>query len=666
MIRRNPCRWWPKLSNDCSPMQACPQKRRRRFFLHILLLGSFGLYQIGVFLLLGLLAMVPSMVSLSFNLNVGTPKHRCRFSENETFEKPSRLYEQFLQRLPAQVSVLDRQCMMFESNSSSNLVPCQHGYVFDLNKYGHTLSTELSLVCDRFHLRALTQNAFTAGTAGSLFTGLLSDRWGRRKTIYFLVILLIFALHTMQLFLYSTAHKLLIFTLCRFVQGFSITFYSVALVLLSELTGPTRRVLAANTLAYFYALGQIVLAITARHLKDYKLTYWALNIYLLPFVFVYVLIPESPRWLVQQNRVREARKVLDRMFQINRRSVEDRLELFYSHLPFDAIAAREAKQKVPTYLNVLKRLCRSKLMRKRCLLLIAVWAAALLVYLGAWRRFEEKNLFVCLGIGSALTSLTEHPHELLIAGAVSEMVGLSICHALASVVERRRLLIFFFVATAMLSALVPVTHSTETYGNDRIHSFTRSILLAVSLSLVLLGKLTTASCQLLIAVYATETYPTALRSTGVGLSACIARLVAMFGPQLSATQYSLWFPFPYIVYAVASTIAALAASQLPPIHAPCKLPETIHEVEKQHTPIPAAVPPPLKALTERRPSSALMRELGVAKPNPRVLSRRNSGAISLAPESSTVSRLPTITDMDEDDVRWSLNHSLFVVRSFVF
>jgi OCT family organic cation transporter-like MFS transporter 4/5 len=253
----------------------------------------------------------------------------------------------------------------------------------------------------------------------------------------------------MQFFFYSPTHKLLVFTICRFFQGFAITFHSVSLVLLLELTGPDRRVLAANTLAYSFALGQIFLAIIARQLKDYKLTYWALNLYVLPFTFIYILIPESPRWLVQQGYIREARKVLERIFLINRRPLHDRLEFFYSRLPIDVIAAREAGQNTPTYLNVLKRLCRSKLMRKRCLLLIGVWAVALFVY---------------LGISSALPGLTKRPHELFIAGAVCEMVGLSVCHGLASLVERRRLLIIFFLATALASALVPVTHDTEPYS----------------------------------------------------------------------------------------------------------------------------------------------------------------------------------------------------------
>jgi hypothetical protein len=134
----------------------------------------------------------------------------------------------------------------------------------------------------------------------------------------------------------------------------------------------------------------------------------------------------------------------------------------------------------------------------------------------------------------------------------------------------------------------------------------------------------------------------------------------MFGPQLSATQYSLWFPLPYIVYSLASCLAALAASHLPHIHSPCKLPETIHEVEKQHTQVTPSVSSPTRTLDQRRPSSALIRELGVTKPTPSPLSifvipksvsRRHSTVLSLAHQTSLASRLPTINDMNEDEVR---------------
>ena len=46
------------------------------------------------------------------------------------------------------------------------------------------------------------------------------------------------------------------------------------------------------------------------------------------------------------------------------------------------------------------------------------------------------------------------------------MIGLGVCHGLASLVERRRLLIVFFVATALSAALVPLTYDTEPYSSS--------------------------------------------------------------------------------------------------------------------------------------------------------------------------------------------------------
>jgi hypothetical protein len=135
----------------------------------------------------------------------------------------------------------------------------------------------------------------------------------------------------------------------------------------------------------------------------------------------------------------------------------------------------------------------------------------------------------------------------------------------------------------------------------------------------------------------------------------------MIGPQLSATQYSIWFPLPYMVYSLAACLAALAASQLPHIHKPCKLPETVHEIEKQHEQTTPVIPPPPRVLEQRRPSSALIRELGVTKPNPphappsilnvpRSFPRRHSTVLGLAQQTNPISRLPTIKDTNEDEV----------------
>lgn len=46
------------------------------------------------------------------------------------------------------------------------------------------------------------------------------------------------------------------------------------------------------------------------------------------------------------------------------------------------------------------------------------------------------------------------------------MIGLAVCHALASLVERRRLLIIFFFVTALVSALVPILRDAQPYSKS--------------------------------------------------------------------------------------------------------------------------------------------------------------------------------------------------------
>lgn len=78
----------------------------------------------------------------------------------------------------------------------------------------------------------------------------------------------------------------------------------------------------------------------------------------------------------------------------------------------------------------------------------------------------SSSILCLLGITSALPVLTKYPHELFLIGALCEMIGLSVCHALSSLVERRRLLIIFFIGTALATALVPATRDRDPYSKS--------------------------------------------------------------------------------------------------------------------------------------------------------------------------------------------------------
>lgn len=203
------------------------------------LIGSFGLYQKFQFLLVGFLAIIPSMVSYSYVFASATPKFTCKvvreinfinyknsdmFVNNDLIEEssddPFRNFKaekseyiletrKFIRLLTdEQISKntidFDGNCQLDpiiiyrkKINNSLNLLGTKRinqnnqksnykcvEWVYDKSVYGETTVTDWNLVCLRGHLKAMTQNAYILGTGCSVFTGILSDKVGRKRLLY--------------------------------------------------------------------------------------------------------------------------------------------------------------------------------------------------------------------------------------------------------------------------------------------------------------------------------------------------------------------------------------------------------------------------------------------------------------------------------------------------
>lgn len=139
--------------------------------------------------------------------------------------------------------------------------------------YGRTTVTDWNLVCLKSHLKAVTQNFFILGTGCSLFTGILSDRYGRKCILMLLILIMVLVLNITQFLMHTPAltisEKFVIFSISRFLQGVAQTMYSISFVLLLEITGPANRVTAANILAYSFSIGQMVIVGLAYFFKDW-------------------------------------------------------------------------------------------------------------------------------------------------------------------------------------------------------------------------------------------------------------------------------------------------------------------------------------------------------------------------------------------------------------
>ncbi len=531
--------------------------------------GSFGLYQKVQFFLVGLLAVLPAMTAFNYVFIAATPDHRCQLNLTnftDTFRIQSLEHQKYINEyIPSMLKY--RKCYIYVNTSEGKILNKCSKYVFDTTFYNTTISTEWNLVCHDLHLKAITQNAYIMGTSGSLLSGIMSDKLGRRTTMYSLILLMVIVLNTTQLIMHSKmsdTKKLVIFTISRFLTGFAQTTYSITLVLLLEMTSANRRVLASNILSYFYTLGmlnffcdqkflysfhsgELIIMLIYYFTRDWSITMWILTMYVMPFLCYYWCVPESARWLVSTGQLLQARKVLHRIAYTNRRTLANAERKLYDDLQRDA----RIRPKRYSYSHVLIGLIKSPVMRQRCLIIFYIMMTNLMVY---------------LGIGMGITSLTnDRPYEIFLFSIFAELFGLCLCHFCATKFDRKIPLILFFTLCSLSILTIPLTHKTYP---------------TISLSSALCAKLFISAAQALSWIYTSETYPTVIRSTGVGLTVSMARLGGVWAPQISLLSQSVWFPLPYIIFSICSLIAAICAIFLPETRTKLALPETIKQAEK--------------------------------------------------------------------------------------
>ena len=71
-----------------------------------------------------------------------------------------------------------------------------------------------------------------------------------------------------------------------------------------------------------YAVGEMVLGLFAYFIRDYVTLQWVMSAICFLQLPLWLLMPESPRWLLSKGRVEEARTVMERAASWNRKTVD--------------------------------------------------------------------------------------------------------------------------------------------------------------------------------------------------------------------------------------------------------------------------------------------------------------------------------------------------------
>lgn len=354
---------------------------------------------------------------------------------------------------------------------------------------------------------------------GAALFGRIADRIGRRRVLLVTVACDgIFGLASV----FAPSFPLLL--AARFLTGAAVGgTLPVDYAMMAEFLPSDRRGRWLVMLESFWAIGTVIVALAAWAAASAGLSDAWRAIFLVTAIpaligfWLRLMVPESPLYLLRKGRGEEARAVIDRVLKTNGKA------------PLSGpLAAGETPQAV--------RLL-SPPLRKRTLLMLAVWFLVSLSYYGifTWMpaRLAGEGFGFVRGYGFlVIVALAQLPGYALAAWGV-ERVG------------RRPTLIGFLLLSAVGCARFVIA------GN--------ATLVATAILLMSFALLGTWGA---LYAYTPELYPTAARASGMGAAGAVARLGGLLAPSLLSLLIARSFGAAVALFAVLLIFAAVAASQI--------------------------------------------------------------------------------------------------------
>ncbi|CDQ89542.1 solute carrier family 22 member 5 [Oncorhynchus mykiss] len=413
---------------------------------------------------------------------------------------------------------------------------CVDGWSYSKDIYQSTIVTEWDLVCDNeWKTPFASSTLFVGFLIGSLLSGQLSDRFGRKKVIFIsLVAQLVSVL--IQAFSPSWEVFCIMFT---FVGASQISLYISAFVLGTEVLSKSMREVFTTLGAFLhYCIGYMTLPWIAYAMREWRTLLIILSSVSVVYIPLWWFIPESPRWLYSQGRVEEAEAILRDAAKRNRVTAP---EVIFKDTELDVASAPKNKYSM---IDVL----RTSNIRCVTLMCLFLWMAVNMGYYGL--SLNTSNLSGDPYLNCFLSALTEVP------AYVVSTVLLRNC-------QRRPLLSsFLLIGGGMLFMIQLIPENLQ----------------GVAIAVEMVGKFAFTMSFTVVYIYTAEIYPTVVRSAGVGVCSSAARIGTIAAPYViylgSINKY-----LPYIIMG-SLTVTSSAVNLFLPETFRKELPETVEHMQQ--------------------------------------------------------------------------------------
>ncbi|XP_069137754.1 organic anion transporter 3-like isoform X2 [Argopecten irradians] len=542
--------------------------------------GRYQLIQVPIILL----AFFPTAYGMLIHVFIGyTPEFHCR--------NVSRPLTEYGIKLPnSSYSVKYGQCHIEirgnDTHGQKTEYSCPDGYHYSTEQSRSTIITEWDMVCDRHGLGELSQTLVMVGQiVGAVFLSPLPDRYGR-KPVLVAGQVLAFALCVSASFSPTYA----VFCVLRFLVGVVIQcLNTTAPVMCLELFPTEYRGSAGIITNTMWSTGVLSLTIFGYFLRNLSWRYIQLVSALscVMGLFSFWTLDESLRWLVANNRRREAMTLVRKVARWNRVSESKAVYLLEKVLEGFTITIESTEDKEMTVIatktdhedqnvDLLANDTRNGQFNSKQKngniegtgnLYIQKQSTAEredllttneqknqqesktehITYLDMFRNRKllrnTSVLSLCwfstcfgyMGLFLVPSSFTTNIYINYFINSIVEFPGLFIMLILINRVGRRWLTMSYFglAGVAIVSAvsiLLLTSRSDET----------TNVIGAVT---IYIGKFSISGVMAMLYIYTPELYPTNVRNIGYGITGCAGRLGAMAAPFLKVSaSLAEWVP----------------------------------------------------------------------------------------------------------------------------
>ncbi|XP_060693290.1 organic cation/carnitine transporter 2-like isoform X1 [Hemiscyllium ocellatum] len=515
-------------------------------------LGEWGPFQKIIFFLLSISVFPNGFCGMSIVFVGDTPEHRCFIPGNlnlsEAWMNRTIPLEQDKDKLQYskcrryRLDVIKNLSEIFPDPDSVNISevgqePCLDGWVYSKEQYISTIVSEWNLVCNDDWKAPFAMSVFFFGVlTGSFISGQLSDRFGRKLVMFGTM-----AVQTVFSMLQAFSPNWEIFCILNFLVGLGqISNLVAAFVLGSELLGKSIRVAFATVGAFIpYAIGYMALPLVAYFVRSWSTLLFLLSLSGVLYIPLWWFIPESPRWLLINSRIKEAEGLLRRAAKKNGITPPD---VLFSDLELEDMKAKSK------HTHSIIHLFKTRNIRAITLINLLIWMILTAEYFSL--SLNTPNL---------------HGDDYLncfFAGAIEVPAYIASWLLLQRFSRRFSLSSTLFLGGIVLFFIQPIPSS----------------LAAISTVLVMIGKFGTTTAFAIVFVYTSELYPTTVRNMGVGMSSMASRVGSIISPYIFFLGIYHEF-LPYILMGTLTVFSAILVLLLPEtINIP--LPETIDQMQK--------------------------------------------------------------------------------------